>query len=734
MMRCHAKRARASARSSLFLGVAAAGLMAACSSDDGMDPEDPVLALTVVSGDQVAATGQIAPEPLAVRVTDAGDGEPVEDATVTWTVVEGGGARAIPAMSTSDSLGVASTLLELGTQAGDYVVRASTADAMDDATITVRAFSSAPVLTSLSPSAAASGETVTIAGTGFSDRAEDNAVFFGPSRALVQSATPTQLVVIVPPCMATATVDVTARLGPLVSNALSASITGDPQAALQLALGESRLLTSAAALDCLALPGDGGEEFLVVVQNQDIDPLDAMAFRLAGQLEAPPTTLTAPFTLVTASRAIAAAEDEPAQDRFERRLRALEHTLTRGAALAARPPLPEGAAASVLPALGAADDFQVFNGDGFTTVTAEVVFTSTRALIYEDLNVPAGGFSAADYAAFAAEFDDPIYDTDVDAFGAPSDIDGNGRVIILFTPVVNQLTPPNSDGFVAGFFFGLDLTSLAGSNEAEIFYSVVPDPTGQFGDARSRERILEVVPPVLAHEFQHMIHFNERRLVRGGGSEALWLSEGLAHVAESLVADVFRSRGNVDRAFDYESANLARALRYLRDPEDVRLVVAFGDGTLAERGAGWMFVQYLGGHFGGATVLGNLTRTTATGVANVTSTTGDTWSRLLAGWLAANYADNAPELPSGPTDPRDSYPNMNLRADFQALGLSYPLSPFEFAFSDFILSGELPSSAGRYVRFDAGSGSQELRMRLTSEGGEPFEAGSLPAISVLRLR
>ncbi|MEN8375380.1 MAG: IPT/TIG domain-containing protein [Gemmatimonadota bacterium] len=726
----------ARARASLLLGATVALLLGACGGD-GVDPDQPTVRLDVVSGDQVAATGQIAPEPLVVRVVSVADGGPVADAVVMWAVEQGEGARTIPASSNTDTLGLASTLLDVGALAGDYVVSASTADAGSDASITVRAFSSAPVLTSLNPASASVGQSVTITGTGFSDQAADNAVFFGVNRATVTSATTTQVVAIVPPCMASGDVDVTVRLGQLVSNALTASITGDPGATIQLAVGESQTLTTAGALDCLSLPGAAGEEFLVIVHNDADDALGEMPYRLTGQVDAPATLVAGPSLSVDGQAGpVLPVAAESFHDSFERGLRERERELIRGVPMA-RPLESPGAPGVRSSVVGGMADFQVFNRDGgFTTVTAEVVLTSAHAILYQDLSAPAGGFTAQDFADFAAEFDDPIFDADVAAFGNVSDVDLNGRVIILFTPVVNLFTPPGSDGFVAGFFFGLDLTTGAGSNEAEIFYSVVPDPNGDFGDARTRDRILEVVPPVLAHELQHMINFNERVFVRNASElETLWLGEGLAHAAESVVAREFAARGNSARALDFKVDNLARARRYLQTPGDVRLVADVGEGSLAERGAGWMFVEYLRGHFGGDQILRDLTSTTASGTANVTLQTGDTWPRLLRGWLVANYADEAPELlPGGPADVRDSYPLLDLRADFQGLGLNYPLMPTPRAFADFVTSGELPSSAGAYLRFDAGGGAPTLRLRLTDQAGVPLGAGAEPAISVLRLR
>ncbi|NIR38511.1 MAG: hypothetical protein GWO00_01660, partial [Gemmatimonadetes bacterium] len=102
-------------------------------------------------------------------------------------------------------------------------------------------------------------------------------------------------------------------------------------------------------------------------------------------------------------------------------------------------------------------------------------------------------------------------------------------VIILFSPAVNALTPRGSSGFVGGFFFGVDLLpDTEGSNAGEIFYTLVPDPDGIYSDPRPKDDILELVPAILAHEFQHMVHFNQRVLLLGAeANEAVWLSEGL---------------------------------------------------------------------------------------------------------------------------------------------------------------------------------------------------------------
>ena len=107
-------------------------------------------------------------------------------------------------------------------------------------------------------------------------------------------------------------------------------------------------------------------------------------------------------------------------------------------------------------------------------------------------------------------------------FGAPCDIDDNGKIAILFTRAVNELTPANSPSFVGGFFFPRDLFPAhaaptfdvcATSNEGEMFYMLVPDPTGAInGNVPARLR-RQLTTGILAHEFQHLINAGRRMYV-----------------------------------------------------------------------------------------------------------------------------------------------------------------------------------------------------------------------------
>src|SRR6185437_14889675 len=79
----------------------------------------------------------------------------------------------------------------------------------------------------------------------------------------------------------------------------------------------------------------------------------------------------------------------------------------------------------------------------------------------------------ADIQTASDEFDTRIYATDTTYFGHPSDIDGNGRVIVALTWQVNKTHR------ILGFVFLGDLAPVSRCSEtggAEIYYSEVPGP------------------------------------------------------------------------------------------------------------------------------------------------------------------------------------------------------------------------------------------------------------------
>src|SRR3989441_12971696 len=172
----------------------------------------------------------------------------------------------------------------------------------------------------------------------------------------------------------------------------------------------------------------------------------------------------------------------------------------------------------------------------FDRVGARVRALKTKVAIYVDTLAPAGGLDSTALDSIALLFDQKLYAIDTAAFGRESDIDSNTVVMVLMTNTVNKLVTASectSTGFVAGFFFGLDLDpafrSDSRSNKGEIFYSIVADPAGTLSCSHPASDVQKFVPVTFIHEFQHMISFNQHVLLRGTNGELLWLNEGMSH-------------------------------------------------------------------------------------------------------------------------------------------------------------------------------------------------------------
>ncbi|HUP89589.1 MAG TPA: IPT/TIG domain-containing protein, partial [Longimicrobiales bacterium] len=622
--------------------------------------------------------------------------------------------------------GVASNTLKLG-DLGTYTIEATAPNLLGaTAKFTAKAVD-APAITTVSNTSPKAGDTITINGTNFSPTADENIVLFGGFRGKVITATTTQLRVVVPLCVPTRTqVAVQAMLGAVSGNQTTVSVVGSSTvSALQLTRGEVRLFSDPNELGCFRLPG-GVSGLTVVMIPQNISQVvgSITPFEITGQITnsgplARPTITIPPHTQDFASA-------------WELRLRAREQQLFRNVSLARPQPSLVAACGSTV-VVGNRCDFSVINKDDkFETVTAEVKAVGTRAVIYQDIKAPANGLTAADFTALVSQFDDPIYTTDIATYGPPSDIDSNGRIIILLTPVVNSLTPRGSNGFIAGFFYACDLVSrsaCSGTNSAEVFYALTADPGGTFGDARSRDGVIRALPPVLAHEFQHMINFGQRN---NNTIDALWLSEGMAHNAEDVVGDEYERRGDVSNAALFRSQNTNRGNRYLRATATTSLL-SEEDVSLELRGGGWLFVKYLEGRYGKA-MLQKLTQSTLSSVANVTTQTGRSWSGLLSDFAVALYADDNPELVGATVNPIYSFPNMNIRNRLGNFDGSYPIRPTVYGFADFMHRETLEASSHSYVQVQAGVASNTLSLTFTGQRGGAFAINAAPQMTVMRIR
>lgn len=728
--------------SELALVLVLSGVLSSCQDDGGTTgPDTSQMEILVLGGEgQFAETGALLPLPLEVRVQAISNGRVKDGVNVRWKVVVGGGAHLEYETTVSDSAGVTSVRFTLGPELGEYRVQASVAGMTSPpAEFLARAILS-PELTLVPPGPVMAGEVIHLEGRNLSEDPAENVVTFSGFRGRVISASPEALEVEVPPCLPSRSVQLQIRIGNLATQPSTLQILGGSEY-LSLEVGEDRILDASDALACFRLASSPGTTFLVVPHTTGTVGGAEYPVEITGLTEDglfPTPLLQGPPAGPSLVGELLLAEEGPVPAthwEWERRLRGLERALVREGGARGWRGLREGptptATAEATPEVGDTRKFKVLNRDNeFDNIKAEVRYITEHGLIYVDEETPAGGFTDADLAFLAEQFENPIHPTVTGVFGSESDLDENGRVVILFTPGVNRLTPPDSDGYVGGFFFGVDLlTDRDGSNKGEIFYAVVPDPTGAHGPILGRATLLRSIPAILAHEFQHMVHFNQRILVAGAADQdALWLSEAMAQMAEDLVGMAFDALGDPTTALDYQLGNWSRARRFLQDPSQVSVLAALPPGTLAERGAGWLLVKHLYGREGQNDFLRTLTTSKRTGVENVTFAIGRDWEDIVSDWVGSLYLDGV----SVPVRSGLRVLGVNLRVVLARDG-AYPLSPQTVGEASFSISGSLWSSAPDYYILktpEVGG----VAVNVSGPNGRPPAPPSGLRILVVRLR
>lgn len=719
--------------------LALAGLvvsLSVCGGDDGpMDPSTRALEIVIAGGDNqfAPASGRL-PDLLQVVVRSVADRRPEEGVTVSWSVVAGSGASLDQASSVTSTAGFTAVGMSLGPGLGEYLIRA-TVSSPNDAFVEFTANAVLPPLLTAVPAAATAGDVIDIEGSNFSPTARHNTVLFSGIPGRVLASQTGRLTVEVPPCLPTRSVEVEVRLGESRSDPRSMSVTGT-QTAPALAVGADALLSGSDGFLCFGFGGDGPEAtYLAVVQSSSqvgAARFDMTLLGLVGDpaaTEAGAPTEAAPLEV----RPARAAPDGPgsAHAVWEHFVRSME-----AEAVATTPvvgPAPAPARSTRVPVVGERREFNVLGAGGsFTEVTGEVRFVSQQAALYVDVSVlPDVPNSLIE--GLGTQFDEPTFPVITASYGDVSDVDGNGQVIILLTPVVNRLTPRGANGFAAGFFFGLDLlVEEENGNQGEIFYLLVPDPTGQFSMPHTVSELERVLPAILAHEFQHMIHFNERVLKRGAErTDALWLSEALAHTAEDVVAEHFATQGDFDSAQLFGAENYSRAALFLDAPSSWSLIVSAGLASLEERGAGWLFVRYLEERFGGNSLLRALTQTTLTGTENVTFAAGSSWPSLLADWGAAVGVEGQPAERRAMVRSELQYPVLDLVEALRTVRVTFPLVPLSRGGADFVTSDRLWSSSGAYFLIRPATTGLGLAV-LGSGGGPPSDEADLQ-LKIVRL-
>ena len=161
-------------------------------------------------------------------------------------------------------------------------------------------------------------------------------------------------------------------------------------------------------------------------------------------------------------------------------------------------------------------------------VDSNLVGSANGAEFYLDKNLNS---SILDFSSIVSEYNNKIYPALNNAFGSPSDINKDGKVIILTTDIKDGSTA--NSGFVAGFVDPLNFSkdvqgSVARSNAMEILYmdgaELITKRTSALKNGDPDPYLATV-----AHEMQHLIRFQYSK-----GGDATWIDEGTSEVSSDL--------------------------------------------------------------------------------------------------------------------------------------------------------------------------------------------------------
>jgi hypothetical protein len=499
------------------------------------------------------------------------------------------------------------------------------------------------------------------------------------------------------------------------------------------------------AKGCTVFPASPGasREYLAMAQIATGEPGQNTSFRLLGDTIRP--------ALMAAPPIENSIESSPASE-FHAFLRRNDHDNWRAFPIRELgperpfPPLFTGP-----PNYGESRTFQVCGNltcSRFQTISAIAKAVKSNLAIFVDLAAPGGGLDSTTLDGLATQFDEHLYPVDTAAFGSESDIDGNGVVLVLMTPVVNKLVTAaecQKSGYVAGFFYGLDLLpSQANSNAGELFYSMVPDPDGSLSCPHSNAQVIRDFPLTVIHEFQHMISFNQHAIVRPGAGEILWLNEGFSHYAEELGGWHYGAGTPQFSAFN--RGNVRNAYQYLDSTAYHYLTPVAGIGSLAERGAAWLFVRFLVDQYSAGSTMDDwnvvtrkLVATTEYGWENIETVTGDPFESIATRWALANYVS---DLPGFTAPPELQYKSWAFRTTYALLHTqepnnfpeTFPLNPTQSDGRSVLLQGKLFGGSGVYHLVEQPGDDRGFTLHFTDAEGRAIQDGLKPRLNLIRIR
>lgn len=618
---------------------------------------------------------------------------------------------------------------------------------------------SAPVVTALSDSLVAVGDTFSLKGTALGTSMGDTVWIAGRATQLL-SVTDTQIVAVVPGasqygCASTGPVRLRVTVGrefmdTLVS--LRVAPTSLP------AVGDVLRLAGIAAR-CTEFPIATGN-YLIGLANSDPTPqafdveLDSAG---AEQVAAPPPWPTTFRSTPMPRRFLTAGGPTGNPTGLQRimpeRLRALAQNarLRRrlGLSLDATSPSSDAATQS-----GAINLMRVPVLDApsycteYTEIQTRTVYTGMHVLVMEDVDAPLAGTMDPALAQMGTEFDNQVFGLLTD-LGNPVAKFPGGRFVLLVTPQVNSF---GASAFVAACDF-YPMASTPSSNQAPVIYLAAPSTPGSDYTDFTPAVWQWVMPAEVVEAAAHLTTFGIR-MANSAPPEEVWLDEGIA-LATVEIWDRQYSGSAWKGGAGYQATLYCEVrpttpscsgrpyamfsiFQLLHDydvnaPFETPLGPAPSDDPSFIGGAWWFLRstidRYAGDEMGFLRAL--VQEPSLTGTANLSARAGQPIGILLADWTISAYGANDPSYSALP--PAYTISSWNSHDIFAGMHDDFPQDfPEFFPLSLVDLSGmrSLLSGGTEITGFGVGGGFNDALGFTSSGGGVPSPSLLLTLVRV----
>lgn len=377
---------------------------------------------------------------------------------------------------------------------------------------------------------------------------------------------------------------------------------------------------------------------------------------------------------------------------------------------------PSGTAVTV----GTTRTINVQRAVGFETIQAKAIAVGKSAVVWADVT-PAhpANLDTTFVNQFLSDFEDTILPRERTVFGMESDLDGDGHISLVFTPLTYDTA--------VAFFTGCDLVDAGGcltTNHGEYLYLTPPDAIAPPYNTPN------AIKEILTHECSHLINFNRKVLLNKLSSwpDSSYMDEGVGAFAQDAVGP--------------QAGNLYVAMAGLDQIDQFSLGETLMDGAQydlnrdgALRGGSYWFVRWLYDQAGADTANTDGTITNKGGISFFRALLDAKTSiaKDLPGETQASASDIAMDFYTtlamsnrdetggvAPTDPCFAYQPIatdpvwqtqrgaNIYAKFHGMQMNGPKTQ-PAATAD----GKLLAGGVEYLDVDAKSGQSELDLTVT---------------------